>query len=172
MLFRSQAVAAIARKFERKQTMDSLLSELRFWSFGTAAEAERKLVQKSAAAALEALPESAGKEEMEEAIREALQPHEKALRRRLQEAEHELKIRHVVQKGMDHVSHYLLTGGWEFDSYTDRAETEKDLKAQLRPHLEEIAEARHVTAADVTDYVETWIDEQLEEPSESDDEEE
>jgi hypothetical protein len=70
------------------------------------------------------------------------------------------------------VSHYLLTGGWEFDSYSEQAETEKDLKAQLRPHLEALAEAREITAADVIDYVETWVDEQLEEMSDTDDEEE
>lgn len=167
-----QAVAAIARKFERKQTMDRLLSALRFWQLATATEADRKAVMKSAADALGALPADAGEEDMDEAVREALEPHEKALRRRLQEAEHELKIRQVVQKGMGHVSHYLHTGGWEFDSYSEQAETEKDFKAQLHPHLEALAEAREITAADVIDYVETWIDDQLEEMSDTDDEEE
>lgn len=167
-----QAVAAIPRKFERKQTMDRLLSALRFWQLGTASEAERKAVMKCAADALEALPANAGEQDMEEALRVALEPHEKSLRRRLQEAERELKIRQVVQKGMGHVSHYLLIGAWEFDSYDERAETEKELKADLLPHLEELAEARQITAADVTDYVETWIDDQLEEMSDADDEEE
>lgn len=170
---RSAAIAAvkpIGEKFEHEETISKLLRDLLYWNLGTATDGERKAARKSAEAALRNLPAGADKEEMEEAIREALHPHDKVIRHRLKEAAREIKVRQIVDKGIARVSHHLTFGGWEFDSYTDRDETERDLKAELRPHLEELAEAGEITAADVKDYVEQWIDDELEEPSETDDE--
>lgn len=165
------AVAPIVQRFEHGELVSSALNDVRFWRIGNASAAERKAAQKAAVAALNALPVGASKEDVEEAKREALEPHENALRQRLKEAERELKVLQVVERGMAHVSHYLLVGEWTFDSYSERMETERELKTALRPHLEEIAEARQVKFDDVEHYVENWVDGQLEELTEGDEEE-
>jgi hypothetical protein len=162
------AVAPIARKFEHQRLMRQLIEQERFWGIGTATEAERKAALKDLSAALQSLPIGTSKEDMEEAKREALEPHSKALRRRLRDAQRQAEAREVAEKGVRHLRHHLFVD-FEWDSHEERMERQEELIQDLRPHLEELAQAGQVTAADVEDYVEEWVDEQLNLDEEDDD---
>ncbi len=133
------AVAPITRKFEHQARVRQLIDSERFWEFGNATDAERKAALKDLTAALQALPVGTSKEDMEEVKSEALEPHRKAVRRRMREAQREAEAREVAEKGLRHLKHYLFVD-FDWDSHEERMETEEELKEQLRPHLEQLAE--------------------------------
>lgn len=163
------AVAPIARKFEHEVRVRQLLDSEKYWGFASATEAERRAALKDLAATLQALPVGISKEDMQDAKREALERHEKALRRRQREEQHAAEARSVAERGIRHLTHYLCIN-WDFDSVSEANQTKHELEAELRPHLQHLAESGEISATDVEDYVEDWAAEQLfdEDPEEED----
>jgi hypothetical protein len=124
-----------------------------FWGLGRTTDKETEEAQKAVAAALKQLPVGADERAFDQAKSKALEPFERVARER--KAAEDLGQRAVS------LLRAYLSSEYEWDSFSEEAETFRELAAELPAVIQRAYRAGHVDADNLQQFVEDWTDERL-----------
>ncbi|HEY3440342.1 MAG TPA: helix-turn-helix domain-containing protein [Paludibaculum sp.] len=156
-----RAVLPVVRAFERAETVERLLLGLQWWELGRADQTERQAAVQAAKEALEDAAPTATAQQLEERMNKALRPHVQKVEARVERQRQQSEEQGLVRAALSHLSHILLCY-YDWDSFSDRAETKDELSQALPEAIREAVEEGDVDASNLKEFVEAWVEEQLE----------
>lgn len=151
------AIRPLAAEAKHEQAKAQILEGLRFWGWIGSTPQEQEEAKQAVREALEEMPIGSSEVAMKKAKAEALAPFEKKVQRRNEAAKQQETAELTADNSLWRVGDYLREN-YEFTSFTDQMNEEARLKKALRPDL--IAELLDGLSPDqVPDYIEEWLDE-------------
>jgi hypothetical protein len=151
------AVAPFATRFRDAEARRGILDSVRAWAWGEATEEERQEAEEAVVEALQRLPMGTARGRLEKAKDAALEPLEATLRERKEKTQRRQTAEQAADQALWLVGSYLGQN-CSFDSLFQQFETERELKARLREVLVKRILSGRLAPAEVSDYIEEWLD--------------
>lgn len=155
------AIEPTIKEFEHHDAKEALLREMSFWRTWEATSEEREQATRTVRKALDSTDPGCTREVLQRVKKTALAPFEDTISARIEEEKQRRAVEDIANSNLYRLSEYLRTD-YEFKSWSDRMVTEQELRPRLRDDLVERILAGKLTRDEVPEYIEEWVDDQLE----------